>query len=276
MVKKIGFFIWTHIKVLLWLLLYVGIQGVILAGLVFLHMAHRYRTGQDFPDLGTTEGINELMNPVIQPTIVLSIIPLVLIALAKWKVCKKANIHRMPLEKVFRYLFLGISVDLILTVIVTLLPESISRGYGDYIQTLFGNSFVIDFLSTGIASPITEEIVFRELILGSLSLIHPVYGIIVSSLVFALAHGTPVQVGYAFLMGLVFGYVWVREKNILPSLIMHLAINTTSIILNEMLDMELAILLIMTVITGTIWILVKRKTETKHSLSGAANDKTIG
>ncbi len=63
------------------------------------------------------------------------------------------------------------------------------------------------FLYITIAAPISEEILFRGLVMRSLQPHGKQFAIFTSSLLFALFHGNPIQIPFAFLMGLLLGYL---------------------------------------------------------------------
>lgn len=63
------------------------------------------------------------------------------------------------------------------------------------------------FLYASIVAPITEELIFRGYIQGSLSRFGRKFSILCSSLLFGFFHGNLVQIPYAFLAGLLLGYV---------------------------------------------------------------------
>ena len=49
--------------------------------------------------------------------------------------------------------------------------------------------------------------------------------VVLQAALFGLIHGTPVQIGYAFVMGLLFGYIRHRTGSILPTIVAHAAFN---------------------------------------------------
>ena len=80
------------------------------------------------------------------------------------------------------------------------------------------------FLYAGILAPITEEILFRGLIQRSVLSFGKKFAILVSSLTFGLFHGNLIQTPYAFVVGLVLGYV-AAEYNILWAMVLHMINN---------------------------------------------------
>lgn len=80
------------------------------------------------------------------------------------------------------------------------------------------------FLYAGIGAPIAEEILFRGLVLRQLEPYGKRFAIVLSALTFAVFHGNLVQIPYAFLVGLVLGYVAI-EHNILWAMVLHMVNN---------------------------------------------------
>ncbi len=77
------------------------------------------------------------------------------------------------------------------------------------------------FLYTGILAPIAEEILFRGLILRSLMPFGKKLAIFVSALLFGVFHGNIVQSPFAFMVGLVLGYVAV-EYSVAWAMVLHM------------------------------------------------------
>jgi membrane protease YdiL (CAAX protease family) len=77
-------------------------------------------------------------------------------------------------------------------------------------------------------APLLEEILFRGMILSTLKEnMHPWIAIAISSVMFGVAHGTPIGIIYATALGLVMGWLAVRLGSIIPSLAFHIAYNAT-------------------------------------------------
>ncbi|RZB88658.1 hypothetical protein D0Y65_027872 [Glycine soja] len=73
-----------------------------------------------------------------------------------------------------------------------------------------------------VCAPIWEEIVFRGFLLPSLTKYMPVWSaILVSSIAFALAHFNIQRVLPLVFLGMVMGTVFVRSRNLLPSMLLH-------------------------------------------------------
>ena len=82
------------------------------------------------------------------------------------------------------------------------------------------NSFSM-FLYVSLGAPISEEILFRGVLLRNMQPYGKKFAIFTSSLLFGLYHGNLVQIPFAFVVGLVLAYVTV-EYNIGWAIAMHL------------------------------------------------------
>ena len=129
------------------------------------------------------------------------------------------------------------------------------------------NSFSM-FLYAGIAAPIVEEIIFRGFIQRSLLPYGKKFAIFGSAFTFGIFHGNLLQSPYAFLVGLVLGYV-ALEYSIGWAMVLHM-INTLVIAdmltrLTMGLDEITAGLIVTAIISlfavGAVIVLIRRRKE---------------
>lgn len=87
---------------------------------------------------------------------------------------------------------------------------------------------IFGVISIAIAVPILEELLFRGAIEGHLLRKgwSPKRAIIVSALIFGLIHGNPAQIPFAFLIGLLFGWLYYRTGSIIPGIAGHIINNS--------------------------------------------------
>ncbi|MDD4760774.1 MAG: type II CAAX endopeptidase family protein [Bacteroidaceae bacterium] len=84
-----------------------------------------------------------------------------------------------------------------------------------------------------LVGPITEEFCFRRGVLGCL-LASPKfhrYALFLSAFIFALIHLNPAQMGGAFLLGLFFGWLYIRTHSLVLPLVFHVLNNSISVVL---------------------------------------------
>lgn len=123
------------------------------------------------------------------------------------------------------------------------------------------------FLYASIVAPITEELIFRGYIQGALSRYGKKFSIICSALLFGIFHGNLVQTPYAFLAGLLLGYVaaeyhigWSVAIHMFNNLILaDLLTRATSGLSVEIADAIHMILFGMATLVTGIVLIVKRK-----------------
>ena len=84
------------------------------------------------------------------------------------------------------------------------------------------------FLATCIFAPIGEEFVCRGVLLSYLRKYGDWFAILISAMLFGLMHANFYQGPYAFVMGVMFGYVTVKTGSIGCSILMHMLNNTIS------------------------------------------------
>ncbi len=83
-----------------------------------------------------------------------------------------------------------------------------------------------------ILAPITEELLFRGVILKTVSKYNVGFAAFVSALFFGLVHGNIVQTPGAFLAGLALAYVAIRSGSLRGPIIIHMMLNTFSTVIS--------------------------------------------
>lgn len=102
------------------------------------------------------------------------------------------------------------------------LPDNLSAQMEQLSKNLFG------LFAIAVTGPILEEVLFRGAIQGYLmrKFSNPWVGIIIASLIFGIIHLNPIQVFYAFFLGLAFGWLYYRTGSLMPSIIGHVLNNS--------------------------------------------------
>jgi len=90
-----------------------------------------------------------------------------------------------------------------------------------------------------IFAPILEELIFRKIIFGTLhKRINFIFAALISSAIFGIIHQEPEHILIYSSMGFVFAYLYVRTKRIIVPIIVHMALNTASVIVQLTFDVE--------------------------------------
>lgn len=131
---------------------------------------------------------------------------------------------------------LVIAAVLALAMVLPLSWLSDSLELPDFLKNEFTAS-MSDFwaiIAISLVAPVAEEILFRGAIQGALQkIMKPKWAIFLSALIFGLIHFNPVQVCGAFLMGLVFAWLYYRTGSVWPGIVAHATNNIVSTILGQ-------------------------------------------
>lgn len=100
-----------------------------------------------------------------------------------------------------------------------------SFGYESASQSVTNHDslpvFIVEILSTAVLVPVMEELAFRGVVFSSLRPFGTGFAVVGSAMIFALAHLDLSTVIFAFVAGLVFGYVYARTENLWVSICIH-------------------------------------------------------
>lgn len=116
------------------------------------------------------------------------------------------------------------------------------------------------FISVVILAPIFEELIFRGMILNTLTKYNKMFAIIVTSLLFGLLHLNITQAIPAFFMSLVLCYMYVQTDSILVTILAH-AGNNLLALMSVYSDyfVLITVVIMVFVIYGLITIILKSK-----------------
>lgn len=176
----------------------------------------------------------ELANEVIIPSTILGhIITIPCFLLAKWTPISTHYISKKP------YQLLGLIVLFSLFIVLPLagiyewtgleLSKDIQKLFNAIMQKPFG------IVVVAILAPIVEEIVFRgailRLLLECFSGKKAWIAIVISAVAFGLFHGNLAQAVNASFLGLILGWLYYRTKSIVPSMVLHLVNNVSTVVM---------------------------------------------
>ena len=125
---------------------------------------------------------------------------------------------------------IGLSIPLIVAgmLFINLCSEFI--GLPDLMQDTFRamSRNVFGIISITIMAPLVEELLFRGAIQGYMLRkgMKPLYAILIASAIFGIVHMNPIQVTFAFAIGLIFGWLYYRTSSVVPGIIGHFINNS--------------------------------------------------
>ncbi|MEH2452500.1 CPBP family intramembrane glutamic endopeptidase [Nostoc sp.] len=123
----------------------------------------------------------------------------------------------------------GYCAALPIVVVVSLINQQLWQGQGGSnpllqlaLESRDGVALGIFFFTAAIAAPFFEEILFRGFLLPSLTRYLPVWGsILISSLLFAIAHLSLSEILPLTALGVVLGVVYTRSRNLFAPMLLH-------------------------------------------------------
>ena len=123
----------------------------------------------------------------------------------------------------------GYCVALPLVVVISIINQQLWQGQGGSnpllslaLESQDSVALGIFFFTAAIAAPLFEEFLFRGFLLPSLTRYLPVWGaIVVSALLFAIAHLSLSEILPLATLGIVLGVVYTRSRNLLSSMLLH-------------------------------------------------------
>ncbi len=143
------------------------------------------------------------------------------------------GMRRFSIWKALLYIVLGLILFSVFVagvfVLITVLVPSVDVNQAQDTGFEFGHKgagLAISFVATVIVAPILEEVYFRGLILPALAKRYGwLFGVLVSSGLFAVLHMQVNVIIYTFLLGLVLSFFYIRLKSIIPGIFLHMINN---------------------------------------------------
>jgi membrane protease YdiL (CAAX protease family) len=241
--------IWKAIGlIVLMLVIYVVAQGIVMLVLGIIHgvqWAAAAAASDTAPDLGMVT--DELMRYLGTQTPLILLFA-VLITLPLYYVIYRRRSQEVRAFVSFRgihpagipvLVVLGLSLNFIVELLLTLLSQigflkQIFENYEQVTNVIFGGGFVLSLIAVGIVGPVFEELLFRGLVFGELRKITKVrLAIVLQALLFGIYHMNAVQGTYAFLIGLLLGFIYYRSNSIIVPMIVHVTINSSSVLVSQ-------------------------------------------
>ena len=142
--------------------------------------------------------------------------------------------------KILKYGFCGIFIQAAAAEI-TRLADLFFGSFGYDIDTMNDSVFgstdsgtIIMYLYFCIIAPLTEELLYRGMLLRVFSRASQRFGIFASAFFFGVAHGNIQQFVLAFLFGIFLAHIDMKHNSIIPSIFAHIFLNTVSTVSNEL------------------------------------------
>jgi len=132
----------------------------------------------------------------------------------------------------------GYCVALPLVLVVSLINQQLWQGQGGSnpllslaLEAQDQVALTIFFFTAAIAAPFFEEFLFRGFLLPSLTRYLPVWGaVVLSSLLFAVAHLSLSEILPLTVLGIILGVVYTRSRNLLAPMLLHSLWNSGTLV----------------------------------------------
>ena len=102
------------------------------------------------------------------------------------------------------------------------LPDLMQDTFLAMSRNIFG------IISITIMAPLVEELLFRGAIQGYMLRkgMKPLHAILIASAIFGIIHMNPIQIPFAFAIGIIFGWLYYRTGSVVPGIIGHFINNS--------------------------------------------------
>ncbi|MDO4454504.1 MAG: type II CAAX endopeptidase family protein [Eubacteriales bacterium] len=102
-------------------------------------------------------------------------------------------------------------------------------------EALFAGNIFVQILGAGIFAPIAEELIFRGLTYQRMKRMAGMgWAMILSSVLFAVYHGNPIQMMYTFPLALLLCTVYEKCGSIKGPIVLHMAANLVAVAINDL------------------------------------------
>ncbi|MCM1025764.1 MAG: CPBP family intramembrane metalloprotease [Roseburia sp.] len=131
-------------------------------------------------------------------------------------------------------LLLQFGISSVLSLIEAVAPQ-VMEGYNELMELAgLGEMSPLAMIAVSIMAPLSEEVLCRGVILRLAERVSPRFWVanFIQALAFGILHGNLVQGSYAFLLGLLLGYLYGKYRNIWLCMLLHGAMNLSSYLVN--------------------------------------------
>ena len=168
----------------------------------------------------------------------------------------------ITMNQYLRAIFMCFPVMYCLSYLSNYLAAKLSGGESENtLASVITSKNILAVIMVAFLAPIFEELIFRKLIMDRTRRYGELTSILLSSFLFGLVHSNVYQIFYAFALGLILGYVYMRTGNVILTIIMHVVVNSSSSIIYPLIpDHYIYYVYIMSAlgIISIIYTLIKR------------------
>lgn len=140
------------------------------------------------------------------------------------------SVHPINPIRYVSFALLGMALQVFSIIVVAFLPlGQILEEHQSEFEYFSTDNLFFEILSAAVITGIVEELVFRGIVTKQLKkFTHPALAVVISAMIFGLAHPTQLSMIYATVFGLVFGTIYVKYNSVVPCIICHVCFNSAS------------------------------------------------
>ena len=196
----------------------------------FVFIASRSVSSQD--ELIKIVNDNTILISIISNLVMILVI-LIISGRKKTNISKRLRIFNVSIVRIIGFAVLGILLNFMISSVVYVLPipESVTNEHIESFSSVLINShsIIVNIFGTALVTGIAEELLFRA---AMITILRKPFGkmvaLIISSAVFAFMHGSLISIIYAFVIGMVFGAMYLVYDSVIPSMVCHVFFNLSS------------------------------------------------
>lgn len=143
---------------------------------------------------------------------------------------QKAEQKKMSAGQVFVAICMSYFITIVANWIGLFITNLIGMLKNDSVSNVFadltsGVHPILLFIFVVVAAPVVEEVMFRKLFMDRVVQYGEGLAILMTGTLFGLFHGNLNQFAYAFGLGCFFGFVYVKTRNVLYPIALHMGVN---------------------------------------------------
>lgn len=133
----------------------------------------------------------------------------------------------VPITLLICLIFIGMGIAMVSNTAAQIMDENLSIFGLKNSLSMTNNSLLNPFeallyiFAVSAVPALAEEFAFRGIVMGRLKKYGNCFAVVASAVVFGAMHGNTTQIVFAFILGLVFGFVNIIADSIIPSIIIH-------------------------------------------------------
>lgn len=217
-------------------------QYMVTAGYMMSLMTGSLTMGGELDETAVTQLLEQTVGQAVMISLISNLLTILIICLIQTirrrNPAQECGLRPVNLLRCPTFLLFGAALNVFVSGTISFLPlpEEVLEAFENQYAALYGETPLwLEILSIAVITGITEEVIFRGFVNSRLAHALPARSVIlVSSIIFGLAHGVLVAVVYSALLGMVFCLMYEKFHSAIPSILAHTAFNATSYLLAAM------------------------------------------